>query len=202
MGANSQPFDPAQTRLMAAQQAQQTTNTVLAAQLPKFKQELIKDIQLSAAKGDFQAATLSSQLFKMDHSLFKWDEKGFTFAGRPIGPNFSLNGALHRDANEKDKKSKDEQKQAVQNALDGVESVREQVKDYETEIKRHVQQAKTMAGQARDDARKAQQDAGRADNLLRSATNSAQRAAGQATRAGASLAGLEQRVKQLEGVLL
>ncbi|GAA3769445.1 hypothetical protein ACFS5L_36370 [Streptomyces phyllanthi] len=202
MASTTPPYDPDQVRLTAAQQAQRTTASVLAAQLPKLKAEWIKDVQATAVKSDFQAAALSSQFFKMDHSLFKWDEKGFTFAGKQIGPNFSLQGLIHGRSDKAEKAAKKvKDAQEAQAAEEARKKERQRVEKFEDELKRHVRNAQTTARHAQDDARKAQADARRADNLLRSASGSARLAADNATRANQALTSLEKRVKTLEGSL-
>ncbi|MER5790088.1 hypothetical protein [Streptomyces sp. NPDC001980] len=198
MGSSTAPYDPNQVRVLAAQQSQATAAAFLKNQIPQLKSEWVKDIQA-------QAVTTSAQFVKIDQSLLKWDEKGFTFAGKPVGPNLSLNNAFHgrenaakKAAEDAAKEAKEEAEEAARQALTAVQS---RVETFEQDIKVQVDRARNSSRQAQDMAHKAQEDARRADNLLRSATSSAQRAAGQATRAGMSLTALEERVKQLEGVL-
>jgi hypothetical protein len=83
------------------------------------KAQWIKDVQATLLKTDFQAATMSAQLLKVNHSLFKWDEKGFTFAGKKVGPSLPLYGAIHgrqdaREKAEKETKKKLEEKQTAE----------------------------------------------------------------------------------------
>ncbi|MET8947526.1 hypothetical protein ABZX30_29275 [Streptomyces sp. NPDC004542] len=201
MSSHSQPYDPATVRLAAAQQAQQTTASILANQLPKFKGELFKDIQGTLAKVDGQVATLSAQFLKFDQSLFKWDEKGLTFAGRPIGPGkkWSLENAVYGRSDRREKEEKAEKDAAEAKAAAATrQRERERVKKFEDELNRQVRAARTGAHQAQEDARRAQQDSRRADNLLRSADQSARLAARSATQASRSLAALEARVDDLE----
>ncbi|MFG2960021.1 hypothetical protein ACGF5O_40650 [Streptomyces sp. NPDC048291] len=198
MGSSAAPYDPNQVRVLAAQQAQATAVTFLNNHIPQLKTEWVKDIQA-------QAVTTSSQFLKIDHSLLKWDEKGFTFTGKQIGPDLSLNNLLHGRQNaakkEAEKAEKEAKKEAEEAARQAIATVESRVETFEKDIRLHVDRARTTSRQAQDTAHKAQEDARRADNLLRSATSSAQRAAGQATRANKSLAVLEERVKLLEGVL-
>ncbi|MGW7261645.1 hypothetical protein [Streptomyces sp. NPDC054834] len=200
MSSQSQPYDPTTVRLTVAQQAQQTTASILAARLPKFKGELLKDVQGTLAKVDSQVATLSAQFFKFDQSLFKWDEKGLTFAGRPIGPGkkWSLENAVYGRSDRREKEDKARRDAAEEKAAAAArERERERVKKWEDELNRQVRVARTGARQAHEDALKAQQDARRADNLLRSADQSARLAARSATQASRSLAALEARVDDL-----
>ncbi|MEU5595675.1 hypothetical protein [Streptomyces sp. NPDC020298] len=201
MSSHSRPYDPTTVRLAAAQQAQKTTASVLAAQLPKLKGELIKDIQGTLAKTDGQVATLSAQFFKFDQSLFKWDEKGLTFAGRPIGPGkkWSLENAVYGRSDRREKEDKEKKEAAEEKAAAAArQRERERVKKFEDELNRHVRLARTGARQAQEDAHKAREDAQRADNLLRSANQSARLASRSATQASRSLAALETRVDDLE----
>ncbi|MYW68760.1 hypothetical protein GTY65_32480 [Streptomyces sp. SID8379] len=170
----------------------------LAIQWPKFKTELVKDIQATLVKSDYQAATLSAQFFKMDHSLFKWDEKGFTFAGKQIS-TFSLQTLVHggRDAEAATKKKENERLEA-EKAKAAREQERERIKKFEEDLMRHVRGARNSATTAHDVAVKAQHDAQRADNLLRSANHSARLAADNASRASQKLGALEERVVALE----
>jgi hypothetical protein len=201
MATNSIPFDPNQVRTTAAQQAQKTTWQIFEAQIPKFKTEWIKDVQATLLKSDFQAATLSAQFFKMDHSVFKWDEKGLTFAGRPIGPgtSASLDNLVHGGRN---KKKAEAAERAAQEEAKAAKEVREaeakRVRKFEDDLRKSVDQAKISARHAKDDASKAQNDAKRADNLLRSANSNARLAADNASRASKNLAALEKRVEDLE----
>ncbi|MEU1009089.1 hypothetical protein [Streptomyces sp. NPDC005890] len=198
MGSSDLSYDPGQVRHLAAQQAQQTAASFVANEVVKLKTEWIKEAQA-------QLMTSGAQLFKIDHSLFKWDEKGFTFAGKQIGPNFSLNGLIHGRANaakkEAEKAEREARKEAEEATRQVLAAVQERAETLEQDLTHQVNRAKTISREAQETARKAQGDAKRADNLLRSANNSARLAADNASRASKSLATLEQRVKALEGVM-
>ncbi|MGW2521781.1 hypothetical protein ACWC09_33150 [Streptomyces sp. NPDC001617] len=195
MGSSPMPYDPSQVRSLAAQQAQQTANSVLAAQMPKLKSEWLKDVQV-------QLTSMGGQFLKFDTSLLKYDEKGLSFAGKQLFPKLSLQYLVHGRSDARKEEAKKQKERAEEEAARlEREAERERVAQFEQDIKHQVDRAKSASRQAQDVAHKAQKDAERADNLLRSANGSARRAADSASRAGQNLAALEQRVRQLEGVL-
>ncbi|WP_329300829.1 hypothetical protein OG410_22355 [Streptomyces sp. NBC_00659] len=200
MSSQSQPNDQTAALLAAAKQATKTALSVIAAEMPKIKAEWTKDIQTTLLKTDVQAATLSSQLFKFDQSLFKWDEKGLTFAGRPIGPGkkWSLENAVYGrgDQREKDEKKKKEAAEEKA-AATARQQERERAKKFEEDLKRQVTAARSDAGHAKNDAIEAHKNSELAKNLLTSAKQHARLAGESATRANKALTALEKRVDEL-----
>ncbi|MEV7235375.1 hypothetical protein AB0N06_15750 [Streptomyces sp. NPDC051020] len=167
--------------------------------LSHIKAQWIKDVQATLAKTDIQAATISSQLLKVDHSLLKWDERGFTFAGKQVGPNFSLNGAIHGRRDTRDKAEKEaERKLDEKKAAEARAAEKRRVQEFERQITHQVSRAQTNAGIAQEKAGQAKRDAQVARNLLNSADRHSKLAASNADRASKSFTALEERITRLE----
>lgn len=185
MGSNSTVLDPTQVRTIAAQQAQLALGSWVTNVWPKYKAEWIKDVQV-------QGASVSSQIFKFDPSLIKYDEKGLTIAGKPVFEKLSLNYLVEGRAKEKKKAEEEEEKRLEKKAAEAARTAeKERVANFEEDLKEQVKRARARAREAQDDARKAHEDAKVAGNLLRSANSDARRAIASATQATRSFAALE-----------
>ncbi|WP_405479528.1 hypothetical protein [Streptomyces sp. NBC_00009] len=165
-------------------------NSTVRTILDHVKPQWVKDVQATLLKSDFQAATLSAQFFKMDHSLFKWDEKGFTFAGKPVG---------QKKQNEEDKKEK------LSGLFRDVGTLKEEIgragidlTEFKTDLNSQVERVRTRARVAQDDAADAKQKANSARNLVSSVERSTKLAAASAERASKSFSTLDQRISELE----
>ncbi|MFD8995646.1 hypothetical protein [Streptomyces abikoensis] len=167
-----------------AQAARDAARSELAAELPKLKAELFKDASLQAVKaGDFSGAAFGGQIFKFDQSLWKWDEKGLTFAGQPVkwAEKLNLQEAIHgRKLKAKaDKKEEKEAQKAeaakaeLQAIKDDARAAREDAKN----AKKDADAAHKNARQSIEDAARAKRDADAAKNLASSAKRNTQIAA-------------------------
>lgn len=80
-----------------------------------YVQALTANVQ--AIKADLQAVTASAQLFKMDYSVWKFDERGLTFLGRPIFNTEAMFKNFNQQAHEGSLAAVNRVEQAGQNAV-------------------------------------------------------------------------------------
>ncbi|MGW1196878.1 hypothetical protein ACWD4B_13720 [Streptomyces sp. NPDC002536] len=190
-----------------AQAARDAARSELAAELPKIKAELFKDASLQAVKaGDFSGAALGGQIFKFDQSLFKWDEKGLTFAGQEVkmAKNLSLQQAIHgRKLKAKATKKEEEEKQkeaATKAELQEIKNDAHAAREDAKNAKKDADAAHKNARQSIEHAARAKRDADVAKNLASSAKRNTQIAATGSREAKASASRAKQSAEQTRKV--
>ncbi|MCC2279678.1 hypothetical protein LKL35_30245 [Streptomyces sp. ET3-23] len=189
------------------QAARDAARSELAAELPKIKAELFKDASLQAVKaGDFSGAALGGQIFKFDQSLFKWDEKGLTFAGQEVKKtkNLSLQQAIHgRKLKAKAEKKEEEEKQkeaATRAELQEIKNDAHAAREDAKNAKKDADAAHKNARQSIEHAARAKRDADVAKNLASSAKRNTQIAATGSREAKASASNAKKSAEQTRKV--
>ncbi|GHG76439.1 hypothetical protein [Streptomyces griseocarneus] len=174
---------PAEDLSLTTQAAKDAARAELAIELPKLKTEILKDATLQGAKGDFSGAAFGAQIFKFDQSLWKWDEKGLTFAGKEVqwAKKLSLQNVIHGKKNrEKAEQGKQKERQKEEAAKAELQAIKDSAlaagRDAR-DAKRNAETAHRNAQQSVTDASRAKHDADTARNLASSARRNTELAA-------------------------